>query len=248
MFEAAVVIPVILIFSLSSLTRCVFGFGDAVVAMPLLSMVIGLRVATPLVVIVSFGMGLAMFIEYRQHIHFHSLWRIIVSAAAGIPLGIILLKGIDEAVMTLILGSLVTGFAVHSLISPEMKHSIKTNIPTYGLGFTAGLVGGAYNIFGPPIVVLGSLKKWDPDTFRATLQGFFIPMGIMLVIGHSASGLITRKVLLLAVFALPVTFLAFFVGTRIARRISADRFHTLVYWLVAGLGGLLIYQSVLELV
>ena len=40
-------------------------------------------------------------------------------------------------------------------------------------GFFAGILGGAYNTNGPPVVIYGSLRKWSPATFRATLQGYF---------------------------------------------------------------------------
>jgi hypothetical protein len=28
---------------------------------------------------------------------------------------------------------------------------------------------------GPPLVIYGALRRWTPERFRATLQGYFLP-------------------------------------------------------------------------
>ena len=46
---------VVAVLFLGSLVRSTFGFGDALVAMPLLTLLIPIRVATPLVAVASAG-------------------------------------------------------------------------------------------------------------------------------------------------------------------------------------------------
>jgi hypothetical protein len=38
---------------------------------------------------------------------------------------------------------------------------------------SAGVLGGAYGMNGPPLVIYGSLRGSSPQHFRATLQGYF---------------------------------------------------------------------------
>jgi len=53
----AYTVSVLAIILLSTLVRAIFGFGNALVAMPLLAMIIDVRIATPLVALT----GIAAF-------------------------------------------------------------------------------------------------------------------------------------------------------------------------------------------
>jgi hypothetical protein len=46
---------------------------------------------------------------------------------------------------------------------------------------------------GPPIVVYSSTQGWTPSQMRATLQGFFLPNGIFIIISHFMGSLYTLK-------------------------------------------------------
>ena len=243
-----VIFAVVTIVALAGLTRSVFGFGDALVAMPLLSLVVELRIATPLVTVVAFAMGASILVQYRRHLQLNRfLGLFFLAALPGIPVGIFLLRGIEEAPMKLALGILILLYAAFSLAHTGSGRPARSGTATYGLGFLAGILGGAYNIAGPPIVVLGSLKQWPPPTFRANLQSFFLPIGLALVLSRAAAGQFTGPVLALAGFALPANLLALLLGRRIARRLPASRFHSLVYWIIALLGALLLWQSIANL-
>ncbi len=53
---------------------------------------------------------------------------------------------------------------------------------------------------GPPLAFYGSLRRWSPQHFRATLQGYFLPVSLVGLIGYTAVGLwvpaVTRYFLL----------------------------------------------------
>ena len=53
-----------------------------------------------------------------------------------------------------------------------------------GSGFCSGILGGAYGMNGPPLAVYGSLRRWSPQHFRATLQGYFLPASIIGMAGY----------------------------------------------------------------
>ena len=42
---------------------------------------------------------------------------------------------------------------------------------------------------GPPLVIYGALRRWSPQYFRATLQGYFLPATLAGLIGYAATGL-----------------------------------------------------------
>ena len=38
---------------------------------------------------------------------------------------------------------------------------------------------------GPPLVIYGALRRWSPQHFRATLQGYFLPASLAGLGGYS---------------------------------------------------------------
>ncbi len=104
----------------------------------------------------------------------------------------------------------------------------------------AGILGSAYNTNGPPIVVYGALCRWPPERFRATLQCYFFPTGLVILLSHGLAGLWTRDVLQLYGAALPVIMLAIWVGQKLNHIVSQQRFERLVYTFLVIIGLLLI--------
>ena len=100
-----------------SLVRSTVGFGEALIAMPLLAFVIPAHKAAPLVAVVSaFNAILILYREWRQ-ISFRETGRLTVAALAGIPIGIWLLSAGSEAAIKVLLAIVVISFAAWSLSS-----------------------------------------------------------------------------------------------------------------------------------
>jgi uncharacterized membrane protein YfcA len=235
-----VILPIIFI---STLTRSTFGFGDAVVAMPLLSMAVGLSVATPLVGLMGITASATILIRHRRDVHFKSLWSLIIPTLIGIPIGVLLLKGVYEDVMKLILASVIIIFSLYEIFKPKLL-TLANDKYAYFFGFIAGILGGAYNTNGPPIVIYGTLRRWQPENFRATLQGYFLPTGSMIALGHCLGGLWTKTVLLNYFISLPIIFIAIFAGGRLNCKIPKGKFDNYVYICLVVLGIVLLIDTI----
>ena len=122
---------------------------------------------------------------------------------------------------------------------------IRNDTPAFAFGFIAGILGGAYNSNGPPVVIYGTLKRWDPETFRATLQGFLFPTSLFILAGHGLAGLWTAPVIRTYLYALPLVFAAVYLGGRINRVFSTERFSRWVYVLLIALGLLLLGEALI---
>ncbi len=228
-----------LIFFGSSFARSVLGFGDALLAMPLLVLVIEPRIATPLFALIASTVALTMLIEHRQHIDLTATWRLVVASALGIPIGLLALKGGSEQMIKTILGILLILFGLYNLVRPRLP-ALQREVYAYLFGFVAGVLGGAYNTNGPPVVIYGTLRRWPPERFRATLQGYFVPTGLFILTGHALAGLWTMQVFRLYACCLPLVFLALFLGNRVSQRLSVQRFQGIVYVFLIIMGIVLI--------
>jgi len=71
--------------------RSAFGFGEALVAVPLLAFWVPLPVAAPLAVLVSITVAAIVVVQDWKHIHIRSAGWLVLSTLPGIPLGLLLL-------------------------------------------------------------------------------------------------------------------------------------------------------------
>jgi len=84
--------------------RSAVGFGDALLAMPLLGMVMSLKIASPVVAFVGFIISLMILLFDRKVVDFKSTWRLIVATIAGVPFGLWLLNHVPEHIVKWVLG------------------------------------------------------------------------------------------------------------------------------------------------
>ena len=236
----AVILPIIFV---AAFTRSIFGFGDAMVAMPLLSIAVGLNAATPLVGLMGVTISTIILIKHWQDVHFKSVWLLIVYTLIGIPIGVLLLKGVYENVMKSVLAFLIITFSLYKIFKPRLFTLANDRLACV-FGLLAGILGGAYNTNGPPIAIYGTLRRWNPEKFRATLQGFFFPTGLMIALGHCFAGLWTKTVLLNYLVSLPVILIAILLGGRLNRRIPRAKFDNCVYVFLIVLGACLLINTI----
>src|SRR5262249_51107751 len=109
--------------------------------------------------------------------------------------------------------------------------------------FAAGILGGAYGMNGPPLVVYGHLRRWSPQHFRATLQGYFLPASIAVLIGYSLTGLWTHSVTHDYLLSLPLVIIATLLGRAANRRMSGRSFFVYIYVGLVVIGATLLLQA-----
>ena len=243
MFSEITTFLVILIIFCATLTRSTFGFGDALVAMPLLTIAIGIRAATPLIALVAFSTSFLIIIRNWEKAQIQAAWRLIISSLLGIPAGLFLLKHGNEKVIKTILAFVIIIISLFNLVRPR---SLKLEGEKFAFifGFIGGILGGAYNTNGPPVVIYGTLRRWNPGNFRATLQGYFLPTSISIAIGHGLSGLWTEKVFIYYLINLPFVVTAIIIGGVLNRSITGRNFINFIFMLLILMGLLLLLHTV----
>jgi uncharacterized membrane protein YfcA len=237
-------IAVLLIIVVATLVRSTFGFGDALVGMPLLALVIPLRTATPLMALVGPTIAVLMLARTWRRVDFRSTFVLIASTLAGIPFGLHALKNVREVLVDAVLAAVIILFGLYSLLRPEF-HRLKSARSAPLFGFVAGVLGAATNTNGPPVVFYGALRGWPPESFRATIQGYFLLTGPAILIGQGAAGLLTRTVWRTYLYALPLIVIVVLAGLGLGRRIPAARFYRWIYGLLLAAGVGLLLKTIL---
>lgn len=230
---------------MATLIRSTFGFGEALVAVPLLAFFIPLNVAAPLAVLVSITIAGVVVVQDWKKIHLRSTGWLVLSTLFGIPLGLELLTSSHPMAVKATLGVIIIAFSIYSLIGRtplELKRDSRGWL--LACGFCAGVLGGAYGMNGPPLAAYGAMRRWSAQHFRATLQGYFLPASVIGMGGYWLAGLWTPAVTHYYLLSLPVTLLGILLGRVINHRLHGEAFLRYLYVGLASIGGLLIVQAI----
>jgi uncharacterized membrane protein YfcA len=242
MFADPALLPVIGIIFLATLVRSAFGFGEALVAVPLLALVIPVQVAVPLATLLSITVAALILTQDWRNVHARSAWWLVFPTLLGIPLGLLVLTEISPHVVKAAMAVVIIAFSCYCLFGKRKPH-----LPDDGLaflfGFGAGILGGAYGMNGPPLVVYATLRGWTPEHFRATLQGYFLPASAAGMLGFYLAGLWVPDVTRYFLLSLGPAVLAVLIGRAVNRRLHPEAFIRYVHLGLLGIGVLLLVQS-----
>ena len=220
---------------LAVFTQGFTGFGSAMIAMALLPDLVGIQVATPLVALIVELFEVYMLLRYRKSVQVKTIWPIVLAAIVGIPFGLLLLKRVNENLILTMLGVLIVAYALYALSGLKLPE-LKRRRWRYGAGFLAGLLGGAYNVSGPPVILYGTARRWPPLVFKANLQGFFVFSSFFTLVGHFISRNLSSEVWTDFWISLPALVVGGLLGTSLDRFLDPERFRKIVLVVLVVLG------------
>jgi len=178
-------VHVLLVVFFATLIRSTFGFGEGLIAVPLLALTIPLDIAAPLVVLLSIPIAAVVVAQDWQRIRLRTTGWLLAPTFLGIPLGIALLTRVHPHIVKAVLAIVIVAFSGYFLLvnkPPALNRD--SHLWTVVCGFFAGVLGGAYGMNGPPLVIYGAMRRWSPQHFRATLQGYFLPASVIAMAGY----------------------------------------------------------------
>ncbi len=228
-------ILIIAIVLVAAFAQSLTGFGFALIVMPLLTMLLGVRTAAPVVALVAITVYAVNIIRYRRAINVAEVLRLGVASAAGVPLGIWVLSNASEDVVMRVLGAILVAYGAYALARPEVRRKLPRGW-AYPAGFLAGCLGGAYNTPGPPLIVYGSMRRWPRDEFRAVLQVLFFVNASLVVASHALAQHLSKQVLVYYLLAVPALLSGILLGSIVDRRIDQGQFRRVVMVMIVLLG------------
>lgn len=207
------------------------GFGLALVCMAVIPLVIPVEEAISYVAVASFFVNLLIFFANRAGFCIRRALPLAIGMAIGIPIGYYSLRKLDGEMIVRLLGIALMAISVWEFLQSRFS---KAAIPdkTGGLfGLVGGVLAGAFNVGGPPIVVFTYSRPWSKVEAVATLQTVFIAGGLTRNILMAGSGDYTPELFTLVAWSLPGCLLAVWLG-----KLTLDRVpHLLLRRIVFGL-------------
>lgn len=237
---------IFLIIFLASFIRSALGFGDALIAMPLLVMYLSIQVVSPVIAVLALIISVFLLILNRKELRIKILLHFLIPAIIAVPVGVYFLKDLNDKILKLMLGLVIISFSIYKLMKPQKKLKFAT-VLTGLLGFLSGVLGGAYNTNGPPAIFYSASTFTNKNEFKANLQGMLLPVNIFIITGHYLSGLWTNEAVDLFLFSLLPLIIGLLLGTFSSRYLKNSIFDNLVWACLVVIGFVLI-SSALSLI
>ena len=117
MVASSLTLHVVAVLFLATLVRSAFGFGEALIAVPLLALALPVEIAAPVAVMVSITVAAIVVAQDWRDVQVPSAVWLVLSSMAGIPLGLLLLRTVSEPIVKGVLGVVVGAFATASLFN-----------------------------------------------------------------------------------------------------------------------------------
>jgi len=230
----------------ATIVRTTLGFGEALVAVPLLALRLPVAVAAPLAVVVSILIAFLVVVRDWRHVEVRSATWVTIASLVGIPLGIYLLTHASDHMAKAVLGAIIAAFGVYAVRGTTSPRLADDDLRWLGAaGFIAGVMGGAYGMNGPPLAIYGTLRGWPPHRFRATLQAYFLIASLVGATGYATQGLINGQLARYLLLALPSVAGGVAVGRAVANRMRSEQFVGAVYVGLVLIGIVLFLEGVL---
>jgi uncharacterized protein len=182
---------------LAGVLRGYSGFGFALAAMPLLSLVALPTTAVPLVQLLNVLIGFGRPHELRHHTDRGSLKRLVPGAVIGTPIGALALAALPADVIRLAAGLAVSA-AILLLYRRPTHARTETASRTLWLGLLSGLLNGSVAMAGPPAIFHFMSLRLPAITVRASLIAFFFATSVLGAVMMGAEGLVSANLLLAA--------------------------------------------------
>jgi len=228
----------------ASVLRSFTGFGFALAAVPLFSMILAPTEVVVLSASLALTLSLISLPSYRGIIKPRELLPLVSMSLVGTALGVVLLGGFSVSLFRLLVGVSVI-FACLGITLSRPAQPLKYPGLGWLTGLASGLMNGALAIPGPPMIVYAMMTEFEPRRSRALLMSFFLVSPLLALGTYVIAGMINAQVFWYFLLALPAVYLGDKLGTHLFLRYG-DAFYRRVALLgLAAIGVAIILRAAL---
>lgn len=212
--------------AIASVVQSLSGFGFALLAVPLMSMVIEVHEAVVVSTMIAMGTTLIHAWNERAHADRTLSTRLTVASFLGMPFGLLAFVLLPQTILKLTLGIVVVVITVLLVRGVTLGPDAKRH--EWGLGLVSGALATSLSTNGPPLVFVLQARGLSPQAFRGTISRVFSVVNVVTLVMFVAARRITGDALIACVWVIPAVIVFTWVGYRLRPTLDADRFRVLV--------------------
>jgi uncharacterized membrane protein YfcA len=222
--------------------------GLGLLSLPLMALVVSPLDAAAIMLPILMVQDVVSVSSYRHTWDRRNLVMLLPGALVGILTGWLVASYVSEASVRIAVGLLGVGFAVYRLsLGNHAPATAPGRLAGHFWGWVCGVVSFIAHAGGPPFQVFTLPQRLPRDIFVGTGAIFFAVVNLVKVPPYIALGQFTRENLATSAALFPVAILSTMLGVWLVRRVRGDRFYTIVYVLLIGVGAKLIHDGVRSL-
>jgi uncharacterized membrane protein YfcA len=206
--------------------RGITGFGGAMVMSPPLALLLGPRLAVPVVLLLESIVAVPMLVQTRRLVRWRVIGPILLATCATVPLGGYVLVSADPQSLRRAIAAIVICFAVLLLRGWRYAgpHRLGTGL---GVGALSGAMLGATSISGPPVILYLLSGPDRIETTRANLTLFVAGGALAGIVMLWARDVLGPEAAISGALLAPAYLAGLIAGTRLFARFNEARFRRL---------------------
>lgn len=185
---------------------------------------------------------------FRRHLDWYVLGWTVPGATFGILLGYLFAASVSSVAVMALVGVISIAFGVYRLwlerqVTPKAASASSPGWVGALFGVASGFTSQIAHAGAPPFQLWVLPRRLPRDVLVGTSAVFFAVINWIKVPAFAALGQFSATNVLTAATLLPVAIISTFAGVWLVRRIDAERFYTIIYWLMILVGVVLLFEA-----
>ena len=224
--------------------RTLTGFGSALVAIPLLSILFGAKFAIPFIFLYECLIDIMILARdgWKVKGDVIQAWPFLVTGLIGIPLGTRVLIFSSERLLKVVIGIALIAFSILLLWNVNLNLK-RDRFGSATAGLLGGFLCGSIGMPGPPMALLLGSQGIEKDEFRRLIVIFLTVVDFLTFFYFLWIGLINADMLQKSLQLLPALAMGFLAGDYAFGKIDEATFKRLALGITLAAGFLLLLAN-----
>jgi hypothetical protein len=228
--------------ALAAAAQAIAGFGFALLAVPVLALVADAPTAVVGTSVVGLIPLLVNVVRDRRYAAWRTAAAMCLAAGVGLPLGLLILRGVPERGLTALIAVVVLGCTAIVWRPPRLARVHPALIGAVGV--LTGVLTTSTGTNGPPLVASFHAMGYGHRALRATVAAVFLGTGVLAAVGFVIAGAVTPRAALLAAVGVPAALAGWFAGNHLFARLDPDGFRRVLLGALATCGALAVARVI----
>lgn len=227
-----------IIIGIANALQVITGFGNVVIALPFVALLLGLKKAVMVVTLVAYMLAIYLLITSYKYINFKKILPILGLMLLTLPIGIFIFRYVDPSIFKQILAIFIISISVFSLYKMVIKKeerktfiNKKDKIFSYVLVAISGVFQGAISCGGPLVVLYATKTIEDKKEFRASLSFVWFVLNSIIVSTYFIYG-INLETLKFSLTQVPFLIIGIIIGELVHNKLNSRTFSLIVFVLL----------------
>lgn len=232
------------------------GFGCTVIALPFVTMLLGIRMTVPFLCVLSTLLSIYIFIRSYRSLCWKEYLFIALHVAPGLPVGMYLFNRLPAAALCLLLACVMVIVGLHGFFKTvrEKQNILPAGLPPKnlfmrGILFLGGIIHGAFGTGGPFVVIYASRALPEKGLFRLTLTMLWLTMNFIRIGEWMYQGTVfTPQFGKYLLMTLPFVVAGMIFGDYLHRKVNEHSFRQCVYSVLCVSGVVMFFANLVKVI